>query len=189
MAFNADTRYAILIDAAYLFRATQTVANGQIDYEKIINNIINPNDIQYSRLVAFVVDTPSIMRKNDKREPELLEQQERAFLNFRTKLEHLGYEVICCKPRWGGKFYKKDVGVHIAVTAMQIASRVDAMLLVSGNGDLVFLVDTLKQAGTKVDIMAYKNYCDRELIKASNDFYDLGSYDICREGTQEKVMA
>ena len=51
---------------------------------------------------------------------------------------------------------------------------VDVIVLISGDGDFVPLVEFLKNQGRQVEVLAFKKSTSSRLIQAADDFIDLG---------------
>ncbi|MCE9517703.1 NYN domain-containing protein, partial [Candidatus Nomurabacteria bacterium] len=67
---------------------------------------------------------------------------------------------------------KGDWDVGIAVDAMKMASRLDAVILVTGDGDYVPLVEYL-QTITQVEVVSFGKSSSMKLKEQADDFLDL----------------
>ena len=61
----------------------------------------------------------------------------------------------------------------LAVDAIKLAPKLDAVVLVSGDGDFVPLVEYLKVHGCQVEVMSFGKSSSAKLIEAADDFIDL----------------
>ena len=69
---------------------------------------------------------------------------------------------------------KADWDVGLAVDAIRLSSSLDAIILVSGDGDYLPLVDYLqKSSGKQVEVVAFGETSSSRLIEAADDFTDL----------------
>ena len=69
---------------------------------------------------------------------------------------------------------KADWDVGIAVDAIKLAEKLDVIVLVTGDGDYLPLVEYLQNTkGCLVEIMAFRKSASSNLIEASDDFIDL----------------
>ena len=73
-----------------------------------------------------------------------------------------------------GGLKKADWDVGIAVDAIKTADRVDVVVLVSGDGDYVPLVDYLQNHGNRVEVLAFGKSTSTKLREAADEFIDLG---------------
>ena len=95
--------------------------------------------------------------------------------NFFDALKSLGYEVKAkdLQVFYGGA-KKGDWDVGIAMDMIELAPKLDAIVLISGDGDFVPLVMHVKNAlGCFVEIMAFGKSCSQKLIENADNFIDM----------------
>ena len=69
---------------------------------------------------------------------------------------------------------KGDWDVGIAIDAVKMAHKLDTVILVSGDGDFVPLVEYLQNThGCQVEVVAFGKSASGKLIEAVDDFLDL----------------
>ena len=61
----------------------------------------------------------------------------------------------------------------LAVDAIRIGSKVDAVVLASGDGDFVPLVEYLKFMGTQVEVITFGRSASGKLRESADDFIDM----------------
>jgi uncharacterized LabA/DUF88 family protein len=61
----------------------------------------------------------------------------------------------------------------MAVDAIKLAPKLDAVILVTGDGDFVPLVEYLKVHGCQVEVMSFGKSSSAKLIEVADDFIDL----------------
>ena len=62
----------------------------------------------------------------------------------------------------------------MTVDAIRLAHKVDAVIIISGDGDFIPLVEYLKfNAGCQVEAATFKSSASAGLIEAVDDFFDL----------------
>jgi hypothetical protein len=96
--------------------------------------------------------------------------------NFFQALEKMGIEIKTKELQTfvdGSK--KADWDVAIAVDAIRIASRVDTVVIVSGDGDFVPLAQHLKQMGVQVEIVCFGQSASTKLLEEADIFTDLST--------------
>ena len=70
---------------------------------------------------------------------------------------------------------KADWDVGLAVDAIRLAPSLDAIVIVSGDGDYLPLLEYLqKSQGKQVEIVAFAETTSAKLIDESDNFIDLG---------------
>ena len=69
----------------------------------------------------------------------------------------------------------KSADIPLTITAMQIASKVDTIIIMSGDSDFVELVRYLKSTGVRVEIAAVKQTAAYTLLEAADYYYMIES--------------
>jgi uncharacterized LabA/DUF88 family protein len=95
--------------------------------------------------------------------------------DFFKALELSGFEVKQKELQiFAGGAKKGDWDIGMAVDAITLAQRLDVVILVSGDGDFVPLVEFLRRnTGCKVEICAFNKTASKKLIEEADDFFDL----------------
>jgi len=94
---------------------------------------------------------------------------------FFGALEKAGIE-IRSKPLqiFLGGAKKADWDVGLAIDAVTMAPKIDSVILLSGDGDYVPLVEYLQNThGCQVEVVAFGKSSSARLIEAADDFFDL----------------
>ena len=69
---------------------------------------------------------------------------------------------------------KADWDVGIAVDAIKMAPKLDTVVIASGDGDFISLVEYLQMnEGCQVEIVAFGKSASGKLKEATDDFFDL----------------
>lgn len=68
---------------------------------------------------------------------------------------------------------KGDWDVGLAIDAIRIGENLDTIVLISGDGDFVPLVEYLKTKGKYVEVMAFSRTASTRLKEAADEFIDL----------------
>ena len=69
---------------------------------------------------------------------------------------------------------KADWDVGITVDAIKSAPGVDVIVLVSGDGDFIQLVEYLKNQGKRAEVIAFGKSASSRLKETADEFIDLG---------------
>lgn len=72
-----------------------------------------------------------------------------------------------------GGIKKGNWDVGIAVDILRFMNKLDVVVLASGDGDFVDLVQYLKNQGVKLEVMAFGRTCSKRLIESADEFIDL----------------
>lgn len=65
----------------------------------------------------------------------------------------------------------KSADIPLSIVATQLASKVDTIVILSGDADYVELVNHLKSEGVRVEICAVENHVAQVLIDEADYFY------------------
>jgi len=142
MVFYKDERLAIFIDGANLY-GTARALGFDIDYKKLVDLFS-----KRGRLIRAYYYTT------------LLEDQEyspiRPLIDW---LDYNGYTMVTKPLReytdsQGRRRLKGSIDIDLAIDAMEIADRVDHILLFSGDGDFRRLVEALQRRGVRISVIS-----------------------------------
>ena len=153
---HRQQRVAVLIDAQNLYHSAKNLYQARVNFGEILKEAVGGR--QLVRAVAYVITTET--------------GEEKGFFEALTKL---GIET---KTKDLQVFYggakKADWDVGMAVDAIRLAPKVDAIIIASGDGDFVPLVEYLKLAtGTQVEVISFGKSSSGKLKEAADDFVDL----------------
>jgi len=148
-------RVAVLIDVQNLYHSAKNLYGKRVDFRAILAAAVG--DRQLVRAFAYVVRTET--------------EEEKSFFEA---LEKLGIEIRVKDLQifYGGE-KKADWDVGIAIDGVRLSKSVDVIVLMSGDGDFVPLVDYLKNEGTQIEVMAFGKSASGRLREASDEFFDL----------------
>jgi uncharacterized LabA/DUF88 family protein len=97
--------------------------------------------------------------------------EEKPFFDALTKL---GIEIrVKDLQEYYGGIKKADWDVGIAVDAIKTAEIVDVVVLASGDGDYVPLVEYLQNKGRRVEIIAFGKSTSSKLRESADSFVDM----------------
>ena len=151
-----EQRVEVLIDVQNLYHSAKNLYKTKVNFNEVLKKAIAGR--KFIRAFAYVVRTKT--------------GEEKAFFEALTKL---GIET---KVRDLQEFYggakKADWDVGIVIDAIRTAPGVDVVVLCSGDGDFVPLVEYLKNQGKRVEIIAFKRTTSSKLIEVTDEFLDMG---------------
>jgi uncharacterized LabA/DUF88 family protein len=94
--------------------------------------------------------------------------------NFFEALEKLGIETKTKDLQiFAGGSKKADWDVGLAVDAIKMSPRLDSVIIISGDGDFVPLVEYLQTMGVQVEVVSFGQSTSLKLRQAVDDFVDL----------------
>jgi len=151
---HREQRVGVFIDAQNLYHSAKNLYKKKVNFGAILDDAVA--DRHLVRAIAYVITTESGEEKG-----------------FFDALEKLGIET---KTKDLQIFYggakKGDWDVGIAVDMLRLAPRLDAVVLVSGDGDFVPLVEYLKTM-TQVEAISFGRSSSSKLKEAVDDFMDM----------------
>ena len=82
----------------------------------------------------------------------------------------------------------KSADIPLSIKATQVASKVDTIIIMSGDSDFVELVTHLKAEGVRVEIASVRKTTAKILLDASDHYHEITSDDwFVYRGSQKKV--
>lgn len=151
-----EQRVGLFVDVQNLYYSAKFIYKSKVNFKAILQEAIRGRRL--IRAIAYVI------RADVKDEA-----------NFFDALKGLGYEVKMkdLQVFYGGA-KKGNWDIGIAMDAIELASKLDAIVLVSGDGDFAHLVEHLKHVlGCYVEIMAFGKSCSQKLIESTDNFIDM----------------
>ncbi|PIP73620.1 MAG: hypothetical protein COW88_01240 [Candidatus Lloydbacteria bacterium CG22_combo_CG10-13_8_21_14_all_47_15] len=150
-------RVGVFIDTQNLYHSAKNLYNAKVNFGQIVEDAVDGREL--IRAIAYVIRTES--------------GEEKAFF------EALGKQKIEAKVKdlqvFFGGAKKADWDVGIAVDAIRLAPKLDAVIILSGDGDFVPLVEFLKyNAGVQVEAVSFAKSSSARLKEIVDDFFDLG---------------
>lgn len=149
-------RVAVFIDTQNLYHSARHLYNARVNFGDVVREAVGERSLV--RAVAYVISTES--------------GDEQAFF------EALGKVGIETKTKdlqiFAGGAKKADWDVGLAIDAVSLAPKLDAVILVSGDGDYVPLVEYLQLTeGCQVEVVAFGRSTSAKLIEAADHFTNL----------------
>ena len=138
---------AILCDGNNIERSIHEMSNNQramINFDQLIPKLLNGRGL--NRLIYF-------------REGKSISEK------FAERLHENYYgSVVPCH---------KSADIPLSIKATQLASKVDTIIIMSGDSDFVELIAHLKAEGVRVEIAAVRNNTAKILLSAANYYHEI----------------
>lgn len=153
---HPEQRVGIFIDAQNLYHSAKNLYHSKVNFSQVVKDALG--DRALIRAVAYVITTESGEEKS------FFEALEKAGIETKTKNLQIFF----------GGAKKGDWDIGIAMDAVRMAPKLDTVVLVSGDGDFVPLVEYLKNThGCQVEVIAFGKSSSSKLIETADDFLDL----------------
>lgn len=160
IARNPNQRVAVLVDVQNLFYSAKNLFSAKVNFKNLLQICVQ--DRTLTRAIAYVINADMDGETND----------------FFDAVNSAGFETKE-KPlqTFFGGAKKGDWDVGIAMDAVRLGAKVDAIVLCTGDGDFKPVVNYLQQAsGCLVEVVAFKSTANKELIELADDFTDMELY-------------
>ncbi|OGZ60958.1 MAG: hypothetical protein A2919_00435 [Candidatus Spechtbacteria bacterium RIFCSPLOWO2_01_FULL_43_12] len=152
---HPSQRVAVLIDVQNLYHSAKNLYKKRVNFSEILKAAVG--DRQLIRAFAYVVSTEG--------------GEEQVFFDV---LRKMGIEIRVKELQiYYGGLKKADWDVGIAIDAVRLANSVDVIILMSGDGDFIPLVQYLINEGTQIEVMAFGKSASSKLKEEADDFIDL----------------
>lgn len=149
-------RVGVFIDTQNLYHSAKNLYKSKVNFGNVVKDAVGNRIL--IRAVAYVASTES--------------GEEQAFFEALNKLQ------IETKTKdlqiFSGGAKKADWDVGIAVDAIKMAPKLDVVVLASGDGDFVPLIEYLKSLGCQVETIAFGRSTSARLKETTDDFIDMG---------------
>ncbi len=151
-------RVGVFVDVQNMYYSAKNLYGAKVNFKEILKDSVKGRTLV--RAIAYVI-------KADIKEEK----------NFFDALGNIGFEV---KSKDLQIFYggakKGDWDIGIAMDSIELARRLDTIVIVSGDGDFVPLVQHLKRAlGCRVEVVSFGKSSSAKLVEEADSFTDLDS--------------
>ncbi|MBI5126271.1 MAG: NYN domain-containing protein [Candidatus Taylorbacteria bacterium] len=153
---HSEQRVGIFIDAQNLYHSAKNIYHARVNFGQIVKDALANRAL--IRAVAYVITTEA--------------GDEKAFFEALLKM---GIETKTKDLQIFSSGNKKaDWDVGLAIDAVKLAPKLDAIILVTGDGDFIPLVQYLQiHEGCQVEVVSFGKSTSSKLIEAADDFFDL----------------
>ena len=177
---HPEQRVAILIDTQNLYHSAKNLYKSKVNFGAVVKTALGSRKL--IRAVSYVVNTEG------GEESAFFEALEKVGIEIKTKDLQIFY----------GGAKKADWDVGLAVDAIRLAPKVDTIVLATGDGDFVPLINFLKEHfGVQVEVISFGRSSSTKLREACEDFIDmcdhpekfLMGYRVRRSGVVKKTKS
>jgi uncharacterized LabA/DUF88 family protein len=153
---HTEQRVAVFIDTQNLYHSAKNLYNARVHFGEVLKTAVA--DRELIRAAAYVITTESGEEKG-----------------FFDALEKLGIETKTKDLQvFAGGAKKADWDVGLAMDAVKMAPRLDAVVIAAGDGDFVPLVEYLQMSqGCQVEVISFGRSSSSKLIEIADDFIDM----------------
>src|SRR3989339_941626 len=152
---HKNQRVGIFIDTQNLYHCAKNIYGAKVNFDQVVKDGLQGRLL--TRAVAYVITTESGDEKN-----------------FFEALGKMGIETKTKNLQIFSSGTKKaDWDVGLTVDAIKMSPRLDSVVIVSGDGDYIPLVEYLQTIGVQVEVVSFGKSTSGKLREAVDDFVDL----------------
>lgn len=153
---HANQRVAIFIDTQNLYHSAKNLYSARVNFGEVVKESVAGR--QLIRAMAYVVTTETGEEKS-----------------FFEALEKLGIETKTKDLQvFAGGAKKADWDVGMAIDAIKLSPKLDTVILATGDGDFIPLVEYLRtKEGCQVEAISFGRSSSSKLKEAVDDFIDI----------------
>jgi uncharacterized LabA/DUF88 family protein len=152
---HKEQRVGVFIDTQNLYHSARNLYKARVNFGAVLKEAVSGRKLV--RAVAYVITTE--------------EGEEKNFFEALTKLGIETKKKDLKIFHTGTK--KADWDVGLAVDAIKMAPRLDSVVIASGDGDYIPLVEYLQTMGVQVEVVSFGKSTSNKLIEVADDFVDL----------------
>lgn len=153
-------RVAVFVDVQNLYYSAKALYQCKVNFGEILKEAVAGRKLV--RAISYTIRA------------EMPEEQ-----SFFDALVNLGFEVKTKELQTFASGQKKgDWDVGIAVDILKMAPKLDAIVLVSGDGDYSDLLHHAKAEGCRAEVVSFGKSTSQKLTEEADDFFDLDTNSV-----------
>ena len=152
-----DQRVGIFVDVQNLYHSSKNLYHARVNYKELMKELVANRSLIIA--LAYVVKSETA-----EGETAFFDALEKSGLELRSKDLQI----------FAGGMKKADWDVGMAVDAIRMSESLDVVILVTGDGDFIPLVEYLKWGkGKTVEVAAFGRSASGKIKEAADEFIDL----------------
>ncbi len=152
---NPDQRVGVFVDVQNLYYSARNIYGARVNFGEILKQAVAGRKL--IRAIAYVVQA------------DMPEEH-----TFFEALEKAGFEVKRKELQtFAGGHQKGDWDVGIAMDIIKQMNKLDVVVLASGDGDFVPLLEYLQMTGQLTETVAFGKSCSGKIKELTDHFIDL----------------
>lgn len=156
MIQHKDQRVGVFVDVQNMYYSAKNIYGHKVNFQEILKEAVSGRKL--IRAFAYVIQT------------QITDDEK----NFFSALYKQGFELRMKDLQvFVGGQKKGDWDVGMAIDAIRMAAKLDVVVMVTGDGDMVPAVQYLQSLGIQVEVMAFGQSTSSKLIDACDDFTDM----------------
>jgi len=155
---HKDQKVGVFVDVSNMYYSAKNLYKSKVDFGKMLTFAVSKRKL--IRAFAYVI------RANVDAEEQFFDALEKRGFEIRVKELQIFYD--------GAK--KGDWDVGLCMDAVRMLSKIDVMVLVSGDGDYMDLLDYARSQGVRSEVISFGKNSSSKLISEADSFTDMDKY-------------
>jgi len=152
---HKEQRVGVFVDVQNMYYSAKNLFSSKVDFGKILKESVGARKLV--RAFAYVIKADVGAEKE-----------------FFDALSKRGYEVRSKELQtFHGGAKKGDWDVGLCMDAVRMIPKMDVLILVSGDGDYVDLLEYARSQGVRTEIVAFSKTASHKILDEAEDFLDL----------------
>lgn len=189
---NSNQRVGIFVDVSNLYHSAKNLYQGRVNYAELIKHLVGGR--QLIRAMAYVVRSEGVepQQPRSNGHVRMAEKDQAAAVSavpassdngnggssessFFEALEKAGLELRMKDLQiYAGGLKKGDWDVGMTVDVIRMMPFLDVIILVTGDGDFIPLVNYIKWGGGRVvEIASFRRSASSKIVEAADEFHNI----------------
>lgn len=155
---HKEQRVAVFVDVQNMYYSAKNVYQAKVDFSKVLFDGVSGRKL--IRAFAYVIKADVGAEKE-----------------FFEALNKIGFEVKMKELQifYGGD-KKGDWDVGLCMDVIRMLPKIDVMVLVSGDGDYIDLLEYAKSQGVRTEVIAFGQTVSGKLVERTDEFIDMSKF-------------
>ena len=156
MSMHKSQRVGVFVDVQNIVISARALYNAKVNFRNLLNHAVGGRTL--IRAFVYTIRTPETSRES-----------------FFESLARMGFEIKAKDVQIFPDGTKKgDWDIGLAMDAIELAPKLDTIVIVSGDGDFIPLIQHLQRAmGCRVEVVAFGRSTNKAVLDVVDDFTDL----------------
>ena len=153
---NKQQRVGVFVDVKNMYYSARNLYKAKVNFKAVLQEAVRGRSL--IRAISYVIEAQELKEKS-----------------FFDALESIGFEIKAKELQvFYGGMKKGDWDIGIAMDCIELAPKLDTIILVSGDGDYKELIEHLQKAmGCRVEVIAFGRSASSKLKETADQFIDL----------------
>ncbi|MEK7595016.1 MAG: NYN domain-containing protein [Patescibacteria group bacterium] len=152
---HKEQRVGVFVDVSNMYYSAKNLFSAKVDFSKVLREGVSARKLVRAFAYVIKADVGS--------EKDFFEALSKQGFEVRTKELQTFY----------GGAKKGDWDVGLCMDVIRLIDKIDVMVLVSGDGDYVDLLDYAISRGVRAEVIGFGRNTSGKLIETADDFTDM----------------